>query len=182
MPRELSLLHQSVCLLVLVSALNQPSCLAGTEPDKGANGGKLTSFYDGRFVKTHWDLGEGKAPLVSKEDAALMEKQAYPQAKKLWQAKKPDLEPEPKVLKILQGAFTGPGKQQRLVFYQYGGYIPMGIYGLVVIDGGKIVAHRCFEFGSTGDIRVTPDLTGEGKNQIALETWSMHQGYRHGGG
>ncbi len=135
-------------------------------------------FYDGRTRKVVWDMNDRK-PTLSKVEADLMIKEVFPKAKTAWKDK--ELEPDFKTLDVFSGCFTRPKTQQRLIFYKYYDGGAGGIFGMAIVENGKLLAHYGYFGAVAANVTVISDLDADGRNEIAIEHWSMHQGYRHGG-
>jgi hypothetical protein len=80
------------------------------------------------------------------------------------------------VIDVAAGSFTRPGAAQRAIYYEWcrpATAIAAG--GVVVVEGGRIVAHAV-----TGDwpsqIRRVPDLDGDGRDELLLVAGQTEQG------
>jgi len=79
---------------------------------------------------------------------------------------------------VLQGSFSRPNSDQRLVFYQFcqtgNG---LGQVGLILIENGKIIGNYVADVGWTVGAASLPDINQNGLNEVALYySGGMHQG------
>ena len=77
------------------------------------------------------------------------------------------------------GSFTRAGAKQRVIVYELcqtgNGFANNG---LAVIEDGRVVAHFAEEGGWNLEVSRVPDLNGNGRDEIVIETGGgMHQGY-----
>lgn len=120
-------------------------------------------------------------PKLTTTETKLINKEVLPAARDYWNKKQPDSTYENyKPLAALNGSFTAPGTVQKVLIYQLEQPAPLGRYGLVILQNNKILQHYCYLQGYTEGYNVLPDLNNDGCNEITFQSWSMHQGYRHG--
>lgn len=167
----------TAALVFSVCHLEQ-SCIASDskavhEPNARKN---LVTVYDGRFQKVKWDMRADLKPQLSAEERLCLSEKILPAAKEIWKEK--ELEADFKPLAVLSGSFTAKAAKQRLVLYQYCEQSSYGLYGLVVFQDGKQLSHFCFQGDVPARIVALPDIDKDGCSEVALESWSMHQGYR----
>lgn len=79
---------------------------------------------------------------------------------------------------VLHGAFSRPGAEQTVIFYQYcqtgNG---LGEVGVVLIEGNKIIGNYIADAGWTLGGKVLPDINQNGLNEFALYySGGIHQG------
>lgn len=79
---------------------------------------------------------------------------------------------------VVQGSFSKPNSDQRLVFYQFcqtgNG---LGQVGLILIDGGKVIGNYVSDVGWSVGVKALPDINQNGLNEVALYySGGMHQG------
>lgn len=83
------------------------------------------------------------------------------------------------IVGVADGSFTKAGAKQRAIVYELcqtgNGFANNGI---AVVEGDKIVAHFAVEGGWNLEATRVPDLNGDGRDELAIETGGgMHQGY-----
>ncbi|MBX3297831.1 MAG: hypothetical protein KF736_00040 [Acidobacteria bacterium] len=79
---------------------------------------------------------------------------------------------------VIRGSFTRRDAKETLVFYQYcqtgNGF---GWAGIAIIEGERIVGNWIAEAGWTVDVRLVPDIDGDGLDEVVLVySGGMHQG------
>lgn len=156
-------------LLVVAAGLG---CVAAR-----ANDGEWKPLFDGRSHRGR-PHEIARSPVVPAADNQLLKQQVWPQANRIWKDEGPG---DFKIINVLHGSFTEKGAAQNLYFYEFGDQGNWSINGLAVLENGKLIAHIAFREQEGASANLLPDLTGDGRNEIAIESWSMHQGYRHGG-
>jgi hypothetical protein len=130
-------------------------------------------LYDGRSSDANFDLYAQKVAL-SPTEGSLINGSIFPAAKRQW---KDEGELNLKTLAVLSGSFTGGAAKQRLVFYK----CRYDIFGLAVLEGDRLVVNYGFkDLVEPGNVKVVPALSASSRDDVAIEYWSMHQGYRHG--
>lgn len=110
-------------------------------------------------------------------EKALIEREVLPKARKYW-ADNDSCREEFGIAGDATGAFTKPKANQRLVFYQFcqtgNGF---GNNGLVLFEGGRIVASYVSESGWALELRVLPDVDRNGLDEFLLYySGGLHQG------
>lgn len=109
-------------------------------------------------------------------DRALIERSALPKVRKrlVDQACEEAFEPAG----VVQGSFSKPGSDQRLVFYQFcqtgNG---LGQVGLILIEAGKVVGNYVADVGWSIGVKALPDINQNGLDEVALYySGGIHQG------
>lgn len=79
---------------------------------------------------------------------------------------------------VVQGSFSKPNSDQRLVFYQFcqtgNG---LGQVGLILIEGGKVLGNYIADVGWSVGVKALPDINQNGLDEVALYySGGMHQG------
>jgi len=126
-------------------------------------------IYDGRV--------DPQEPVIPKADQQLLKQQALPRARKEWLA-----ESDFQIVGAAQGAFTVKGAKQKAYLYSYNqaGH-NIGINGIVIMEGQKIVAHFGYEGGWESGLTRLPDITADGLDDLALHAGMTNQGYTESG-
>ncbi len=120
-------------------------------------------------------------PKLSDSEHELLKETILPAARTFWKKHYPEGVYENfRPLTAFRGSFTESGVDQRLILYQYEPADNTGKYGIVVLQGGRQVCHYGFEDCALSNFRMLPDLNENGCSELAFDSWSMHQGYRHG--
>ncbi len=153
----------TLCLLVLLGAVFLPTSRAGA-----AGGSVAVSVYDGRL--SHID-----SPPTG-QDVRLLKSLAF---SKVQAVAGPDR--NSKVLCVARGQFTRKGHFQRAFLCRYSetGH-NLATNGIVVLEGSRLVANFVYEGGWEYGLVTLPDLTGDGRNELALEGGSTNQGITQG--
>lgn len=122
-------------------------------------------IYDGRV--------DPPESVIPKAVVELLKKDALPRAKKEWLT-----ESDFQVVGAAEGSFTAKGSKQKAYLYSYNQTGDnMGINGIVVLEGQKIVAHFGYEGGWESGLTRLPDISGDGLDDLALHTGMTNQGY-----
>jgi hypothetical protein len=118
-----------------------------------------------------------KESTISDADKALIDRDVWPVISKKFEGEV--CTPEFEYSDAIQGSFTKPKAQQRLIFFQVcetGNGI--GVAGLALIEDGKVVRiYGAEQAGWVGGARTLPDINLNGVDEVSLY-WSggLHQG------
>lgn len=119
---------------------------------------------------------DAPAAKLSAADKALIDRDALPAIRQQFASDACTVELDP--AGVIKGAFTRAGAKQTLTFFQIcqtgNG---MGITGLVLIEGGKIVGSFASDGGWSTDIARVADVNQNGTDEFVLAfSGGMHQG------
>lgn len=160
--------------VALVSFSEIPKLAAGAANSSSKS--NSIELFDGRAAEPKWDM-RNKKPVLAPAEKKILQTQVLPRAKKKWlEIESPSYKP----LMVIEGSFTTKGSKQRLVYYQYADLDSFGIYGIAVLQNGNLVASYGYKGKVVGNILTLPDINKDGRNEILLEDWSVHQGFRYG--
>lgn len=132
------------------------------------------------FAQTNVLINDPRAELptteLSTSDKLIVERDALPKVRKKL-ASEVCVE-EFEAAGMVTGSFSKKGASQKLVFYQFcqtgNG---LGMVGLVLIDGEKVIGNYTSDGGWSVGVTVLPDINQNGLNEFALHySGGMHQG------
>ena len=119
---------------------------------------------------------DAPAAKLSAADEVLIKRSALPKVRKRLVSDICEESFEP--AGVVQGSFSKPNSDQRLVFYQFcqtgNG---LGQVGLILIENDKVVGNYVADVGWTVGVTSLPDINRNGLNEAALYySGGMHQG------
>jgi hypothetical protein len=166
-----SVFKSGMLAVIIASGSLMLPALAGETSSAPDTQSQAVLVFDG--IKHRNDQANKK--ISPGEDKVLKEK-ILPEAEKVWKGKH---EGDVKVLATAEGSFTARGAKQRLIYYLFCDAAPVYVYGLVVMQNAKPVAHFCFEYGYSDNVYALPVISDTGLNSVGLQGRSMHQGFKH---
>ncbi|HEX8141058.1 MAG TPA: hypothetical protein VF553_00575 [Pyrinomonadaceae bacterium] len=129
----------------------------------------LRVVYDGRI--------ERSITKPSHAEVQLIRRYALPKARRFWRSDDACREGF-EVVDAASGSFTKPNAAQRAILYRFcirGHNIANN--GIVIIEGGSIVAHIVYDGGEDYSIGALEDINGNGLSEIIIGDGSTNQGY-----
>ena len=114
---------------------------------------------------------------VGPAEEGVIKKIALPKARRAWKGNESCAE-DFRIIDTARGRFTGKNSVQKAFLYEFcqtgNGWANNG---LVIVEGGKIIAHFIEEGGWNLSLRVLPDVNKNGFDELVIETsGGMHQG------